>query len=85
MRSVKKIKKPLDKLKTNAIINIERKKERKEKMKKVYIVRSGEMGNTINMVTTDKAKAENHRDALKYALEMGGARGTAWIEEYKVD
>lgn len=54
-------------------------------MKKVYIVRSGEMGSEINMVTTDKAKAENHRDALKYAIEMGGARGTAWIEEYKVD
>ena len=54
-------------------------------MKKVYIVRSGEMGNTINMVTTDKVKAENHRDALKYAIEMGGARGTAWIEEYEVD
>ena len=54
-------------------------------MKKVYIVRSGEMGNEINMVTTDKVKAENHRDALKYAIEMGGARGTAWIEEYEVN
>lgn len=54
-------------------------------MKKVYIVRSGEMGNTINMVTTDKVKAENRRDALKYAIEMSGARGAAWIEEYEVD
>ena len=54
-------------------------------MKKVYIVRSGEMGNNINMVTTNKVKAENHRDALKYVIEMGGAKGTAWIEEYLLE
>ena len=68
----------------SGIIKSENKKGRK-KMKKVYIVRSGEMGSEINMVTTDKVKAENHRDALKYAIEMGGARGTAWIEEYEVN
>ena len=54
-------------------------------MKKVYIVRSGEMGNRINFVTTDENKAINYRDALKYAIEMSGEHGTAWIEEYEVN
>lgn len=54
-------------------------------MEKVYIVRNGEKGNKISFVTTDKNKAINYRDSLQYIIEMGGGRGTAWIEEHEVN
>ena len=52
---------------------------------KVYIVRSGEMGRNINMVTTDRAKAEAKAEKVRFGLEMSGSWGNAWIEEYEVE
>lgn len=54
-------------------------------MNKVYIVRGGEMGCNIYMVTTDKERAEATAKKEEWCLSMSGSHGTAWVEEYEVE